>query len=130
MKAAADLVVHPAARHFGQRVDDDVVQRTILIAPRHLHQKVERHRRRKLRRAAKTAIHSVVALGDAGGRAIERVMLQRAAALKLDRAQSAQHFGRGRIDLRPIRVIRMRDMLEHPPESRHAVPVLGREIRS
>src|SRR5207302_4591784 len=98
--------------------------RAVVRSPRYLHQKIERHRRRKLRRATEAAIDGIVALRDARGRAIERVVLQRSAALKLDGTDAADHFRRGRVDVAAAIAVRMRDMIEDAPEARHAVPVV------
>ena len=126
MKTAADLIVDAAVRHFGQRVHDHV-----FVAVAVLHQKIERHRRRKFRRAAETAILRVVALCDRSCSAIEPVLLNRSRPFRLQlRVDDLADFVRSGLHIGTARPIGIEDVHENALESRHSVAIVGREVRA
>src|SRR6185369_14068102 len=65
METAAELIVHAAIRHFSARVIDHFERISISCAHVSAQQKLERHRRRKLRSASEPAVDGIVISDDA-----------------------------------------------------------------
>ena len=117
-EAAAELVVHAAARH---RLERPVEHRGGALATVAV-QQLEHHRRRELRRAAEAAVHAVVLAAERAHRVVERRGVDR-------RGRGRERAGEVVAQRRrhPSYVVgpggpRLDQRLEHLPERRLPVP--------
>ena len=130
MEAAAELVVHAAARHAVERQLDHL-ERVGVAGPGVVpEQEVERHGLWELRRGAEPSVLVVESVaqprvcqghGVPGQRRVVRERLSHAAHRRCDLLRGAGHVGASR----PVRV---RDGGQNTRETGHAVAILGREV--
>jgi hypothetical protein len=128
-KAAAHLIVQPAAGHLPVRVLHHLQRLRLARARPVAQEEVQRHRRRKLGGAVEAAEPGLVALHQRGHRTREQRLVQAASgprALRGRRVQLAHGLGGSPHAVLAVRP-RIGHPLEHPGEGGHSVPV-GRRI--
>ncbi len=136
MKAAAQLIVHPAGRHFAQGEERHSQRRFARFRLRRgtlvdVKKKLERDRPRKLRRAAEPAFARVVAACDLLVGGIDQLRIDLPALRRPTRGRALERghdLASALADLAVVALPRVRDLAQHFEETRLPVAIFRRKI--